>query len=47
MLTMRINILPELLIVRFSRLGVAVADHPHRRLNHGGAYEELRGSGQA
>jgi hypothetical protein len=44
LLTVRITTLPELLVVRFSRLGVTVADRPNRGLNHAGADEELRNS---
>ena len=45
-LTVRVTILPELLVVRSSRLGVTVADRPNRGLDHGGADEELGNSGQ-
>jgi hypothetical protein len=45
-LTMRITIFPELLVVRSSGLGVTVADRPNRGLDHGGADKELRNSGQ-
>ena len=45
-LTVRITILPELLVVRFSGLGVTVADRPNGGLDHGGADEELGNSGQ-
>jgi len=47
MLTVRIHILPELLMVRFAGLGVTVADRPHRGFNHGRADEKLRNSSQA
>lgn len=47
MLTVRISTLPESLVIRFSRLGVAVADRPNRRLNHGRAYEKLHSSGES
>ena len=46
-LTVGITILPELLVVRSPRLGVAVADRPNRGLNHGGADEELGNSNQS
>jgi len=45
-LTVRIAILPEFLVVRSSRLGVTVADRPNRGLDHAGADEELGNSGQ-
>lgn len=47
MLTLRIHILPELLMVRFAGLGVTIADRPHRGFDHGRADEKLRNSSQA
>lgn len=45
-LTARINILPELLVARSSRLGVTIADRPNWGLDHGRTDEELRYSSQ-